>query len=175
MSSVEYFFNRKNAAMSGFVNKYTHRTATKESTCWVCGKFTTAVLTSNDQDWFYVCLNHINDISFCKPIAPPTATATPPAPVAATSLKSNAASGKKDEKSDAKKDGNETKKDEKSGTSSVTTPAAELKPATPTGPKQYILDTKIFFLREDYHRKKKMAQQAKQVTAQLPSVPRNPF
>jgi hypothetical protein len=43
---------------------YDRKTAGKEGCCFVCNKFTTTVLKS-DSDWFYCCLGHLNDYSFC--------------------------------------------------------------------------------------------------------------
>lgn len=48
-------------------NKYRHRTATTEGTCFVCSKLTSAVFQSSS-DFFFVCLTHIRDSSFCRKI-----------------------------------------------------------------------------------------------------------
>lgn len=159
--------------------------------CWVCGKFTTAVLTSNDKDWFYVCLNHISDPSFCKPVAvvkPPATTPAVQKPSgSATSLKEkkvdeeekkSEASSKTDTKgkteADAKRSTQNLNKGKKKETEKLPeTPEPPL-PQT-TGPKEYILDSKIFFMREDACKKKLAAKKAQQLTAQMPTVPRKPL
>jgi hypothetical protein len=43
---------------------YDRKTAAKEGSCFVCNKFTTTVLKS-ESDWFYCCLGHLKDYSFC--------------------------------------------------------------------------------------------------------------
>jgi AAA-ATPase Vps4-associated protein 1 len=61
-------------------NSYTVRIATQERPCFVCNKFTTTVLTSEDgaSDWFYVCMPHLADTSFCRVVGLPAQA--PPSP-----------------------------------------------------------------------------------------------
>ncbi|CEP10530.1 hypothetical protein [Parasitella parasitica] len=50
-------------------NLYVARLVTQERPCFVCGKFTSVVLTSADNsnaDWFYVCRSHLGDFNFCS-------------------------------------------------------------------------------------------------------------
>lgn len=51
-------------------SKYTLKTATKPGSCFICYKSTTAVL-NHPNDFFFVCLSHIQDPSFCTPIYAP--------------------------------------------------------------------------------------------------------
>ncbi|RUS23590.1 VPS4-associated protein 1 [Jimgerdemannia flammicorona] len=48
-------------------NAYTLRISQQERSCFVCNKFTTAVLTTDSQppDWFYICRPHLDDQGFC--------------------------------------------------------------------------------------------------------------
>ncbi|KAI9183984.1 hypothetical protein H9P43_003037 [Blastocladiella emersonii ATCC 22665] len=48
-----------------FKNQYRHRRAAGDRACWVCGKPTFEVLTHDDVDFFFVCMNHIQDPGFC--------------------------------------------------------------------------------------------------------------
>nr|CAG8486011.1 3381_t:CDS:2 [Entrophospora candida] len=57
---------------TSLVNRYIHRTATIDKPCFICNKYTTAVLREeNGADWFYVCLSHLNDRGFASPIPEP--------------------------------------------------------------------------------------------------------
>ncbi|KAI8641267.1 VPS4-associated protein 1 [Parasitella parasitica] len=50
-------------------NLYVARLVTQERPCFVCSKFTSAVLTSADNsnaDWFYICRSHLGDFNFCS-------------------------------------------------------------------------------------------------------------
>ena len=148
-----------------FKNEYLHRTAEKDGPCFVCSKPSSAVLTT-DSDWFFVCLNHISDTSFCKPIVPlPPKTATV---VQKDSMKMPAATSKAkdpvvDSASLTKPDANAKK------------PGAPIKPEPPAGPKKYLLTTSFFYLREKNYKKKAQTKQASQVLSQLsfPAVPKS--
>jgi hypothetical protein len=159
-----------------FKNLYTHRTASRESTCFICGKFTSAVFTHNDIDFFYVCLNHIKDPSFCKPAnlpyqptAPSAKTSgtcqVPPGPVTQGVVIIDGPAPSKDDK------GNDLVTEKNKSPQEVVQP----QPQVVSQAKEYILDSKIFMLREQEYRKKQNAKQLKQVADSIPSVPRNRF
>ncbi|KAI8826100.1 VPS4-associated protein 1 [Fimicolochytrium jonesii] len=188
---------------TSFPNLYQLKTATSESTCFICSKFCTSVLTNNSGDWFYVCQGHIKDPSFCKVAPTPIAYTTAPAakapgkPAAATAKPPPKAA----EKVPPKEKEDLNKPDEKVpggwlssiaqtiGLSSEDLtkpaqpsekPAAEAAPATsaaapalPPPPKQYILSGNIFYLREQQQRKRAQQRSAATVSSQLPSVPRS--
>lgn len=163
-----------------FPNRYVHRTATKEQQCFVCGKFSTAVLTSNaDADWFYVCLGHLTDKSFAAAAAAvvtPSTAATASRPAGSTTTAP--AASKTDGKESKDKEEASTKPDGKDQTSATSTASGTQAPQPqpqPQPPREFTLDSKIFFLREDAYRKKMAARKAKQVSNAMPSVPRTGF
>ncbi|KAI3644195.1 hypothetical protein MP228_010359 [Amoeboaphelidium protococcarum] len=182
-----------------FGNKYEVKTATRESPCWVCGKFTTTVFTHKDLDFFYVCPGHLTDTQFCKPFIP-----TPLAPVQAKSapppVKKDKISEEKQQsfsqqqsKDGSDNDGKNAEVNDGEQKSSAETKSSQAQKVTdkslqkdkgknnksptpapqPVKIKEYILDQKLFYMRESQYRKKMAAKAAKKVYSQLPSVPRN--
>ncbi|GAB5590378.1 hypothetical protein Unana1_05278 [Umbelopsis nana] len=50
-------------------NQYILKATAADRPCFVCSKFSSAVLTSADnsnEDWFYVCKSHLTDANFCS-------------------------------------------------------------------------------------------------------------
>lgn len=88
--------------------------------CWVCYKLTTAVLTCDDKDWFYVCLNHIQDGAFCKRLNPPPPVEKPTVQKPAAKTKEKTKETKAEDKTkESKKETDETEKDSAKDTDSV--------------------------------------------------------
>ncbi len=117
------------------------------------------MLTHHDIDWFYVCVNHINDASFCKPVSPAQPIATKD--VVEMKKKNSAQKNTKEDDVNVKAKEQMTER----------SPAAN--PVAPISQKEYILDQKIFYLRENQYKQKQSSKKAKQVAAQIPSVPGN--
>jgi hypothetical protein len=157
-----------------FSNLYTKKTATAESSCWVCGKLTQLVLTHNDIDWFFTCVGHLRDASFCKPVPlppppkVPEKDVTPPSP---KKLKSETEEGGTDAETKPKQDKKEEKKPKKPVKKPE--PVAAPPPLPADQHKQFILDAKLFYMRQSQYRNKLQAKAARQVSQQLPSVPRS--
>ena len=136
-----------------FRNNYVHKTASKESACWVCGKFSSAVLTHHDIDWFYVCLNHIKDPAFCKPVNDGSEVAS---------------------KAPTKQEGKGQEKLSKVEQKTNDIPAEEKSKEVHQKPVlSYVLDEKLFYMREAECRKRLQAKNAKQLQDRLPTVPGN--
>ncbi|KAI8929971.1 hypothetical protein BC831DRAFT_441778 [Entophlyctis helioformis] len=144
-------------------NEYTWRTATTSGSCFVCNKESTAVLTNESNDWFYVCLSHLSDASFCREKktadALPLSAAPPPANPPSGSKAVPAATGT-------------APAAPAQAAPTAAQPAAA--PIVPAGPKKVILTTNFHFLRENLMRKRAQAKTAKSVVSQMPSVPRRP-
>ncbi len=51
-------------------NNYSLRTAKDQRPCFICGKFSSSVLDAPD-DFFFICLSHTKDSSFCSIITIP--------------------------------------------------------------------------------------------------------
>ncbi|KAK5665892.1 DNA mismatch repair protein [Batrachochytrium dendrobatidis] len=129
---------------------YTLKTAVKPGTCFVCNKESQNVLTNGAGDWFYVCISHTSDRSFCRPekVSLPAPSKPNPEKV---EPKSDAASKETDSK------------------------PAEKTPDAPTPLKesnQFTLTSNFVYLRQNYHKKREQAKSAKAISSQLPSVPR---
>lgn len=54
---------------------YEKKTATEQRDCFICRKDTSTVLRQ-DGDFFFVCENHLKDVSFCTPVIDPAAAST---------------------------------------------------------------------------------------------------
>ncbi|VDC04113.1 unnamed protein product [Peniophora sp. CBMAI 1063] len=171
--------------MSGsFTNVYFKRTAGTPRACYVCCKPTPTVLaTANTVDFIYVCNSHLKDPGFATQISdtPDVSTAEAIAKVkeeydAAQRAKKNAAEKAKEGAEKEKElDGagkEAAAKDAKSPLSS--TPGA-LTPASPGAatPKheKYSLHRHIFSMRQDEHRRRRQAAEAKNLAPRLPGAP----
>jgi AAA-ATPase Vps4-associated protein 1 len=162
--------------------------ASKSGSCFVCYKESSAVLT-NEKDFFYVCIGHILDYSFCKhQVSPPPKPTTPepkPKPVEEKNVadKSIKDGGEKDKIDGEKK---ETTKDPKAGSNNakggpITADPKEFKevkevkpePVKPGPGQKFVLTSNIFYLRENNLKKKQEAKLAKQIS--FPSVPTKPL
>ncbi|CAG8581614.1 14372_t:CDS:2 [Acaulospora morrowiae] len=159
---------KKNSTSQTLQNLYTHRTATSERPCFVCGKFTSAVLTTgNGLDWFYTCVSHLNDRGFASPVP-----LVEPEPVKITEPTSK---GEKEKENEKKKEGKDEQKFEDSkeekceekGGKEVKPPSLSIKP------KQYTLHRDFFYLRESNLKKKRQEKEAQEMLKQLPSVPKS--
>lgn len=170
--------------MSPMENRYLHRTAKSESSCFICGKFTTAVLASSD-DFFYVCVNHIKDSSFCKCLNPP-----PPEPTEEEKKKKAAEEKKKKEKEekmkkleeeakekkkeeeakDKKKEPEEVQEEKKIEKIEEETKAPVKKPE----PLVYALHNSFIYLRQKSKQDKIAAEKRKVVLQTLNSLPSPP-
>ena len=133
------------------------------------------MLTANsDKDWFFLCASHLSDRSFCQPVLAPTPPPAPPSkPAPAKPTPKPTTDKDKDKDKDAKEE-TQTATATATTTQKPTPPQAPTPTPTPAAkPKEYILDRKIFFLREDAYRKKVAASKAKQIASMMPSVPRS--
>ena len=156
----------------------------------MCYKLTTAVLTCDDCDWFYVCLGHLQDRAFCTRLNPP---APAPAPVPAVVEKPKAAKKPAKDANKAKKPEDADDSEDKKKTDDVDAANAKKKqddddadrpktipdtaapaPSTtkPPEPPYYALDAKLFYMRQAEYRQKQQARISRAVNAKLPSVPR---
>ncbi|CAG8476568.1 8580_t:CDS:2 [Dentiscutata erythropus] len=178
-------------------NLYTHRTATTERPCFVCNKYTNAVLTTdNGLDWFYTCTSHLDDRGFAT--AFPEPEKIPPTPPKSkekkeptkkeknadktakdekdskdsTKTKDEKDEKDKDEKNKDEKDKDEKNKDEKSKDKKETNKKQPPPIPSPPKPKQYILHRDIFYLRESNLNKKRREKKVQNLLEQLPSVPK---
>ncbi|CAG8445425.1 7543_t:CDS:2 [Diversispora eburnea] len=175
-------------------NLYTHRTATSERPCFVCSKFTSAVLTTGDGlDWFYICTSHLNDSSFASPVVPvsePVKTTIKHDDSTIIPKKEGEKEMKKKEEKDENKDENKdelTTKEKKEKQGDDKEKKDELKkeiksplisnhvPPLPPEPKQYILHRDIFYLRESCLIKKRQEKESQNLLKQLPNVPKTPL
>ncbi|KAI9325114.1 AAA-ATPase Vps4-associated protein 1-domain-containing protein [Zopfochytrium polystomum] len=183
----------------GFQNNYRWRRADKEGTCWVCMKPSPDVLVSGENaDWFYVCTSHLLDTGFCKPFvvpspAPTGAAATSSTPPQATGSSSPAlpgafpgtdpVAGAGSSETDAAaavaaaaatKDKPDATAPAGGGASPPATPAAaRAAPAAPApapGPKFFVLDSKLFYLREAEKRKKAQSRDKADRLAELRGI-----
>ncbi|TPX38522.1 hypothetical protein SeMB42_g06691 [Synchytrium endobioticum] len=145
---------------SAIRNVYLHRTADRDGPCWVCSKTSAACLTNEQGDWFFVCVNHLSDASFCTSLDPPVPIPTK-SPLNASMPKSK---GKSTSKDPATAHANVTASTESS--------PAHPSPPKPTGPKGFALKSSFMFLRENEKKKKAERIAANQVKSLLPSVPR---
>eukprot|EP00842_Homolaphlyctis_polyrhiza_P000772 jgi/Hompol1/1696/HPOL_005684-RA len=129
-----------------------------------------AEVLRNDADWFFVCVSHLSDVSFCRP---EKVDASPQSSATATTT-----SQKTDLKTDPKTDPKTASKPASKPASAVETEPQQLQTqaaataSLPAQPKRYILSPNIYFLRENGIKKRAQAKSAKTLDAQLPSVPR---
>lgn len=165
-------------------NKYTRRITADEMSCFVCSKFTTTVLT-NGKDWFYTCPSHLFEYSFCTPVAQPVQQQVQPKPQVPTVPEKKKEEDTKDTKDD--KDG----KDNKSSTPSVSQfytafksavvdsvsssgqkkPQQHQQPKEKQLPREVVLHSRFWFLRQDTARKRATSIDARNKLSQIPSVP----
>ncbi|RHZ82742.1 hypothetical protein Glove_104g42 [Diversispora epigaea] len=171
-------------------NLYTNRTATSERPCFVCSKFTSAVLTTGDGlDWFYICTSHLNDSSFASPVVPVSepvkttiknddSTIIPKKEGEKEMKRKEEKEEKKDElttkEKNEKQDDDKEKKGELKKEIKSTPPSNQVSPLPPE-PKQYILHRDIFYLRESCLIKKRQEKESQNLLRQLPSVPKTPL
>jgi hypothetical protein len=182
-------------------NHYVLKATAADRPCFVCSKFTTAVLTSSDNsndDWFYVCKSHLTDTHFCtimgggtspKPLSP-AVSPKPKAKATDAKAESNSVSDlltgigtgiwnswkgspKSEDKDDSKgKDDKSKERDE----------VAQNPPATPSpppnqprsSPATYILHRDFYYLREREVQKRRQKKEAaaKLHTMKFPEVPK---
>ena len=129
------------------INNYERKVSLETRDCFICRKDTEVVLRNN-ADFFFVCANHLSDVSF--------ATAIPePAPEPAK----EAASGEKDAKAKGKDATKESEKDSKA--------------STPAIPKNYKLSTAYFRMREERLAKLTKKAPKSNLLSSLPSVPKS--
>ncbi|CAG8455385.1 16633_t:CDS:2 [Funneliformis mosseae] len=169
------------------INLYTHRITTADKPCFICNKFTTSVLrTDNGLDWFYTCESHLSDRGFATPVPEPKPE--PTIVVQSTKIKgsqkedsakskSDSATNQeeKDKSKEPTKEGKEEEKEEKKEEKQqVATPKPSIKPQPPrpTKPKQYVLHRNIFYLRQDNLNKKRQKAETQILLSKLPSVPK---
>ncbi|KAG2171293.1 hypothetical protein INT43_002915 [Umbelopsis isabellina] len=182
-------------------NHYVLKATAADRPCFVCSKFTTAVLTCSDNsndDWFYVCKTHLTDSHFCTIIGGssprPSSPAVSPKPkpkTTDTKAESNSVSDlltgigtgiwntwKGSPKADDKDDSKE--KDDKSKERAEA--AAPNPPVTPSPPPNqpkataatYVLHRDFYYLREREVQKRRQKKEAaaKLHTMQFPEVPK---
>ncbi|RGB26212.1 VPS4-associated protein 1 [Rhizophagus diaphanus] len=176
------------------INLYTHRIATTDKPCFICNKYTSSVLrTDNGLDWFYTCESHLSDRGFATPIPEPE-----PEPKLPVVQSTRVSISQKDDSSKSKSDPDINQEKDKSNDSTkveskqqegsednvkeqtedkqqVATPKSPEKPQPPksTKPKQYKLHSNIFYLREDKLNKKRQKEEAQKILSKLPNVPKN--
>ncbi|KIY72931.1 DUF1742-domain-containing protein [Cylindrobasidium torrendii FP15055 ss-10] len=166
-----------------FTNVYYKRTAATARPCYVCHKPTPVVLaTVNTVDFIYSCESHLKDRGFATQIqdeqAKPAVSADEIARVKAEyEEKQQRKKEKEEEKKRAKEsEGKEEgKKDEETAkTKSPTpTPTSPSPSQTPSATHQkYSLHRDYFTMRQDEHRRKRQAAQAKELAPRLPGAPR---
>ncbi|CAI2166277.1 14565_t:CDS:2 [Funneliformis geosporum] len=166
------------------INLYTHRIATADKSCFICNKFTTSVLrTDNGLDWFYTCESHLSDRGFASPVPEPEPEPTidiQPTKIKGSQKEESANSKSdseevKDKSKESTKEGEEKEKEEKKEEKQqVATPKPLIKPQPPkpSKPKQYVLHRSIFYLRQDNLNKKRQKAEAQNLLSKLPSVPK---
>lgn len=133
-------------------NSYSLRTSQQDRPCFICNRFSNAVLTTDglSPDWFYICRPHLDDRGFCSVIGgvPPPPSLSLDAPRkndkkksyspdvkpesnSVTDLVTGIGSGiwntltgakKEEEKKDNKKDDKDDKKDDEEGKKSKPPP-----------------------------------------------------
>lgn len=166
--------------------------------CYICYKATTTVLaTANTTDFIYTCDAHLNDPGFATRVQETNdTTETKKAGLSPEEIakvkeeweerqkrKQEKAKekdkGKEEEKKDDEKDVDKEKakdkdKEEKKTSSLKASPTTSTPstPATPTPTHQkYTLHRNIFSLRQDEHRRRRQAAQAKELAPRLPGAP----
>ncbi|KAF8165059.1 VPS4-associated protein 1 [Crassisporium funariophilum] len=175
-----------------FINLYYRRTAGTARPCDSCKKPTTTVLaTINAVDFVYICPLHLSDQEFASivPNDDPSSTSGKNAVTAEEIAKVKAEweekkkreKAKEKEKEDKGKEtdvkGEKEKKKEDSlspklpGSLSVS-PAPSTN--TPTH-ERYTLHRKYFTMRQDEHRRRRQASQAKELAPRLPGAPKGGF
>jgi hypothetical protein len=170
-------------------NHYVLKATAADRPCFVCSKFTTAVLTSSDNsndDWFYVCKSHLTDTHFCtimgggtspKPLSP-AVSPKPKAKATDAKAESNSVSDlltgigtgiwnswkgspKSEDKDDSKgKDDKSKERDE----------VAQNPPATPSPPPNQPRSSPATYILQKRRQKKEAA--AKLHTMKFPEVPK---
>lgn len=185
-------------------NQYILRATATDRPCFVCSKFSSAVLTSADnsnQDWFYVCKSHLTDANFCSvhggqsprpasPAAPKTpidkgSKATPEsnsvsdliAGIGTGIWNSWKGSPKPDEEQGKEKD--KQKKDDKkannnSPAASPTPPPTISTPPPKSSPTTYILHRDFYYLREREVQKRRMKKEEATAKVQQMQFPEVP-
>ncbi|KZV65666.1 DUF1742-domain-containing protein [Peniophora sp. CONT] len=171
---------------TSFTNVYFKRTAGTPRACYVCHKPTPTVLaTAKTVDFIYACDTHLSDPGFATRISDISdATAEAIAKVkeeydAAQKAKKKAADKGKEQKGKEGKEGDGKETDAKDARSpSPSTPGA-LTTASPgaTTPKheKYALHRHIFSMRQDDHRRRRQASEARSLAPRLPGAPSGGF
>ncbi|KAF9569391.1 DUF1742-domain-containing protein [Agrocybe pediades] len=172
-----------------FTNLYYKRTAGTPKACYVCYKPTTTVLaTAKTIDFLYTCPIHLTDSGFatlCVDESKPTISAEEIAKVKVEweekeKRKKEKEKEKAKEKSDDKEKGKEQKDEDKGDTKKESSKSPKIPgslstsptPGTPTAThERYILHRGIFALRQDEHRRRRQAAQAKELAPRLPGAP----
>lgn len=157
------------------------KTAGTPRACYVCHKPTPTVLaTANTVDFIYVCDTHLTDPGFASRISDaPDVTAEAIAKVkeeydAAQKAKKKAVDkGKQDAEKEGKDgDGKETHaKDAKPSSPSVPGALASSPGAATPKHEKYSLHRHIFSMRQDDHRRRRQASEARSLAPRLPGAP----
>lgn len=122
-------------------NFYSLRTAKDKRSCFICGKMSSAVLDAPD-DFFFVCLSHLNDSGFCTSLVGPA--------VSQTENNESSEKLKKDiNDSKAQKDKESTDNLESMESKNNSSEVVKI-----DGPKNYKLHRSILYLREQEKSKK---------------------
>ncbi|KAH6915176.1 VPS4-associated protein 1 [Coprinopsis sp. MPI-PUGE-AT-0042] len=162
-----------------FTNIYYKRAVATAKSCYVCYRPTTTVLaTINTVDFLYACPGHLTDSNFATRIADETSKpAVPPKEIEKIKKEWEEKQKKKAEKAQAadkeekKKEDGKTEESPKEPAKSPSSSTVSTPGAAKAGHEKYSLHRDFYAMRQQEHKKRRQAAQAKELAPRLPGVP----